>query len=217
MPPSELPPILAADDPRALDRALEILHAGGLVAFPTDTVYGLGALAFEAEAVARLYLAKGRLVEKAIPILVGEAEGLDQVGEPSEMARRLARAFWPGPLTLVVAKRPEVPQVVSLTGTVGVRLPNHPAALRLLRRAGPLAVTSANRSGSDNPRSAGDVMAELGDRVQLILDGGTSPGGQPSTVVDCTGDTPLMLREGPLTLRQIQRALGGEEGLLGGP
>jgi L-threonylcarbamoyladenylate synthase len=217
MPPSELPRILAADDPRALLLALEILHAGGLVAFPTDTVYGLGALAFEGEAVARLYLAKGRLAEKAIPILVGEGEGLDQVGVPSEMARRLAQAFWPGPLTLVVAKRPEVPEVVSLTGTVGVRVPDHPAARRLLREAGALAVTSANRSGGANPRSAGDVMAELGERVQLILDGGTSPGGQPSTVVDCTGDAPRILREGPLTLQQIQRVLRDEEGFLGGP
>ncbi len=214
--PRKRPPILAADDPAALIQALEVLRRGGLVAFPTDTVYGLGALAFDGEAVARLYLAKGRLADKAIPILVGETEGLDRVGEPPAMARRLAQAFWPGPLTLVVPKRPEVPEVVSPTGTVGVRLPDHVAARRLLRAAGPLAVTSANRSGSANPCSAGDVMAELGERVQLILDGGRSPGGRPSTVVDCTGDAPLILREGPLTLRQIEGALG-EKGFLGGP
>jgi L-threonylcarbamoyladenylate synthase len=212
MPMSERAPILAADDPRALAQALEVLRAGGLVAFPTDTVYGLGALAFEGEAVARLYQAKGRLTEKAIPILVGEAEELYRVGEPSEMARRLAQAFWPGPLTLVVPKRPEVPEVVSASGTVGIRLPDHPAARRLLRAAGPLAVTSANRSGSSDPRSAEDVTAELGDQVQLILDGGRSPGGEPSTVVDCTGDSPRVLREGPVTLRQIQEALEERKG-----
>ena len=208
MPPSARAQVFPADDPAALERALEVLRAGGLVAFPTDTVYGLGALAFDVEAVASLYLAKGRGAEKAIPVLLGEAGEIERVALPSEMARRLAQAFWPGPLTLVVVKRPELPEAVSSIGTVGVRVPDHPAALRLLRASGPLAVTSANRSGGPSPRTADEVRAELDDRIPLILDGGTSPGGRPSTVVDCTGGAPVVLRKGPVTLEQLQGALG---------
>lgn len=200
--------VIEADDPSALVAALEVLRAGGLVAFPTDTVYGLGALAFEGQAVARLYMAKKRGIEKAIPVLLGEASALETVGSASAMARRLAEAFWPGPLTLVVLKRPEVPDAVGLAGTVGVRVPNHPVALRLLEAAGPLATTSANRSGSSSPRTADEVRAELDDRIDLVLDGGECPGGRPSTVVDCTGSEPVVLREGPVSMGQIQAALG---------
>jgi L-threonylcarbamoyladenylate synthase len=123
------------------------------------------------------------------------------------MARRLAEKFWPGPLTLVVVKRPELPSVVAPADTVGVRVPDHPVALHLLRAAGPLAVTSANRSGSPSPRTADEVRAELGGRIELILDGGECPGGRSSTVVDCTRESPLILREGPITLGQIEAAL----------
>ena len=200
--------VIEADDPSALVAALEVLRAGGLVAFPTDTVYGLGALAFEGQAVARLYLAKERGIEKAIPVLLGEASALETVGSSSAMARRLAEAFWPGPLTLVVLKRPEVPDAVGLAGTVGVRVPNHPVALRLLEAAGPLATSSANRSGSSSPCTADEVRAELDDRIDLVLDGGECPGGRPSTVVDCTGSEPVVLREGPVSMGQIQAALG---------
>jgi L-threonylcarbamoyladenylate synthase len=187
--------------------ALAVLRAGGLVAFPTDTVYGLGALAFDGHAVAGLYQAKRRDAEKAIPILLGDAGALEEIGSPSVMARRLAEAFWPGPLTLVVAKRPEVPDAIGMAGTVGVRVPDHPVAIRLLQAAGPLATTSANRSGSTNPRTADEVRAELEGKIDLIVDGGTCPGGRPSTVVDCTGGEPVVLREGPVTLEQIRAEL----------
>lgn len=199
--------MLPAGDPAALATALDVLRLGGLVAFPTDTVYGLGAFAFDAGAVGALYEAKGRGAEKAIPILVGERAAMEMVGVPSVMARRLASAFWPGALTLVVPMQPEVPAAVSASGTVGVRMPDHPFALELLRAAGPLAVTSANRSGRSSPRSARDVRSELTGRVELILDGGECPGGRPSTVVDCTGERPAIVREGPITLAEIERVV----------
>lgn len=207
MPRKVRPQVLEAEDPSALPRALAVLRVGGLVAFPTDTVYGLGALAFDGQAVAGLYEAKEREAEKAIPILLGDARALDEIGSASEMARRLAEAFWPGPLTLVVPKRPDVPDAVGRAGSVGVRVPNHPVALRLLQAAGPLATTSANRSGSTSPRTADQVRAELEGKIDLILNGGTCPGGRPSTVVDCTGEEPVILREGPITLRQIRAML----------
>ncbi len=203
--------VLPADSPQAMQRALEILRAGGLVAFPTDTVYGLGALAFDARAVESIYAAKVRPVEKAIPVLIGDAQDLAKVssGIPP-MAGALAHHFWPGPLTLVVPKHPDLPESVSATSTVGVRVPDHPVARTLLRAAGPLAVTSANLSGQSSPSTAAEVVAQLGRRVSLVLDGGPTAGGTASTVVDCTGPHPIILREGPIRLAEIQAALARE-------
>ncbi|MDI6693697.1 MAG: L-threonylcarbamoyladenylate synthase [Anaerolineales bacterium] len=192
----------------ALEQALELLQQGELVAFPTDTVYGLGAMAFDSQAIDRLYQAKGREAGKAIAILVGEAEALQRVtAGMNEMAMRLAQRFWPGPLTLVVEGHPSLPTNLSPRPTVGVRMPDHPVALTLLRRAGPLAVTSANLSGAPNANTAQEVLAQLGGRVALILDGGKTPGGLPSTVLDCTGPQPVILRLGPITLEQIYAVL----------
>lgn len=198
---TEVLPVIHA---RALPRAIEILNAGGLVAFPTDTVYGIGARAFDEKAVEDIYTAKGRPNEKAIPVLLGDAANLASVAaEIPGMALTLAARFWPGPLTLVVPKHPNLPDAVSAAPTVGVRVPNHPAALALLRLAGPMAVTSANLSGQPSPSTAQEVLAQLGGRVALILDGGQTPGGIPSTVVDCTGVEPKILREGPLSQAEI--------------
>jgi L-threonylcarbamoyladenylate synthase len=147
--------ILPASDPRALPRALEILRAGGLVAFPTDTVYGLGALAFDQTAIESIYLAKDRPLEKAIPILIADADDLDKVADAiPALARRLASRFWPGALTVVVPKRADLPAAVSATATVGVRVPDHAVARALLRAAGPMAVSSANLSGQESPCTA---------------------------------------------------------------
>lgn len=200
--------VLPADSPGAMDRALELLHFGGLVAFPTDTVYGLGALVFDDLAVRRIYVAKGRAPEKAIPVLVADASALSLVAdEVSPIAQRLATVFWPGPVTLIVKRNPDVPEAVSASDTVGVRVPDHEIARRLLRAAGPMAVTSANASGHPSPSTASQVLAQLDGRLPLILDGGSTRGGVPSTVVDCTGAEPIVLRPGPVSLAEIRQAL----------
>lgn len=196
--------ILPADDPLSIARALEILRAGGLVVFPTDTVYGLGSLAFDQAAIESIYAVKGRPLEKAIPILIADAADLDRLARAvTDLARRLASRFWPGPLTLVLPKRADLPAAVSAADTVGVRVPDHAAARALLRAAGPMAVTSANLSGRSSPRSAEEAASQLGGRVPLVLDGGETPGGVPSTIVDVSGSVPVILREGPLTLAEI--------------
>ena len=200
--------ILPTDNNDAIPRALENLKRGGLVAFPTDTVYGVGALAFDAAAVESIYTAKNRPVEKAIPILIGEPEDLGKVtAEVPPIAAKLATRFWPGPLTLVVPKHPNLPDVVSEGPTVGVRVPDHPVARALLTAAGPMAVTSANISGGESPNTAESVSSQLNGRIPLILDGGETPGGVPSTVVNCLGTEPVILREGPVTLKDIQFVL----------
>lgn len=189
-------------------RALSSLQAGGIIAFPTDTVYGVGSLAFDNAAIESIYTAKDRPIEKAIPILIGDLSDLEKVGmNIPDMALRFAARFWPGPLTCVVPKQPTLPLAVSATSTVAVRIPNHPDALALLRAAGPMAVTSANISGQPSPTTAQDVYAQLSGRIPLILDGGTTPGGIPSTLVDCTGEQPIILREGPIKLEELLSAL----------
>ena len=199
--------VLPANEPESLERALAVLRSGGLVAFPTDTVYGVGALAFDARAVERIYRAKERSPEKSIPVLLGAVADLDLVARNvPETAERMAHRFWPGPLTLVLEKQPRLPDAVA-GPTVGVRQPDHPVAGALLRRAGPLAVTSANISGLPSPCTAQDVLAQLESRVDLILDGGSTPGGIPSTVVDCLQPQLLILREGPVSLEDLKAAL----------
>jgi L-threonylcarbamoyladenylate synthase len=196
--------ILAADSPLAIPRAIEILRSGGLVAFPTDTVYGVGALVFDEQAVKSIYIAKERPAEKAIPVLIGDAVDLNQVAEeiPKSAAKLIAR-FWPGPLTVLVPKRPSLPQVVSATSTVGVRIPDHEIARALLRLTGPMAVTSANISSQPSPTTAEEVYEQLGSRISMVIDGGRTPGGVPSTLVDCTGDEIQILREGPISWQQL--------------
>lgn len=188
-----------------LDQAIAILRSGGLVAFPTDTVYGVGALAFDNTAIEQIYLVKGRAAEKAIPVLIGEMDQLAEiVAEIPPSALRLAARFWPGPLTLVLPRHPNLPPAISATPTVGVRLPDHAVARALLRAAGPMAVTSANLSGRASPVTANEVLEQLGGRIPLILDGGATPGGIPSTIVDCSGASPRLLRPGPIPLEAIE-------------
>jgi L-threonylcarbamoyladenylate synthase len=197
--------LISAHDPQALPLALDILRGGGLVAFPTDTVYGVGSLAFDQAAIASIYVAKNRPLEKAIPILIGDVTDLEKVARDiPDLARRLAARFWPGPLTIVLPKRADLPPAVSATDTVGVRVPDHAVARGLLRAAGPMAVTSANLSGRESPRTAGEALAQLGGRIRLVVDGGETPGGVPSTVVEVAGGEAVILREGPITLEQIK-------------
>jgi L-threonylcarbamoyladenylate synthase len=197
--------ILSAVDPRSLDLAYVALQKSKLVAFPTDTVYGVGALAFDPRGICKLYFAKDRITSKAIPILVGSPNDLNLVtSDVNPLAWNLAKRFWPGALTLVVPRHPDLPTEISPYSTIGVRMPNHPVALALLERFGPLAVTSANLSGNSNTCTAEDVYDQLNGRISIILDGGITPGGTPSTVVDCTGPKPIILRPGPITLQDLE-------------
>jgi L-threonylcarbamoyladenylate synthase len=201
--------LISCDDPQAVEAALLVLKAGGLVAFPTDTVYGLAASVLDKAGIDRLYEAKKRSASKAIAVLVGDLDQLEQVTQTlPEGAQRLAEAFFPGALTLVVPRRPDLPENLSPGMTVGVRMPDHEFARRLLRATGALAVTSANLSGGENPRTAEEVMAQLEGRVELVLDGGSVPGGVPSTVVDCTGKNPVILREGAVPAGKIFQVWG---------
>jgi len=189
--------------------AARILAGGGLVAFPTDTVYGVGAHAFQPDAVERIYVAKTRPQDKAIPILLAQADDLVLVAKGiTETAWLLAERFWPGGLTLVLPKKANVPDVVSAGGpTIAVRVPDHPVFLALMAALDtPLAATSANLSGRPSPVTAEEVEAELGGRIELILDGGRCPGGVPSTVLDLTTDPPSVLRAGAIAVEDIRSA-----------
>ena len=200
--------MLAINDPKALSLAAEVLAAGELVAFPTDTVYGLGAMAFDNQAVSKISDVKGRSAEKAIPILIGDFDQLPLVSaSASTQCEKLAKRFWPGPLTIVLPRHPSIPDAVTPLPTVGVRIPNFAPTIDLLKLTGPLAVSSANLSGKGSSSTARGVQAQLDGKVALILDGGVTPGGIPSTVVDCTLGRPSILREGPITLEQILNAL----------
>jgi L-threonylcarbamoyladenylate synthase len=194
---------------QAILEAVKVLLAGGLVAFPTDTVYGLGALVSEPRSIRQLYAVKDREANKAIPILLSDPAELDQVAaEITPWVARLAQRFWPGPLTLVVPRRPDLPEELSAQATVGVRMPDHLDALHLLRQTGPLAVTSANLSGQPSATTAQEVLDYLGGLIPLILDGGKTPGGVSSTVVDCTTPDPVILRPGPVSLEDLLAEIG---------
>jgi L-threonylcarbamoyladenylate synthase len=189
-------------------RAIEVLARGELVAFPTDTVYGLGVDAFNDQAVQQLYLVKGRTYEKAIPVLVANLEQFVDVVDRTTLAvMRLVEKFWPGPLTIVLEQASGLASSISVNGTVGVRIPDHPLAQELILEAGPLAVTSANRSGDPEACTAEEIEAKMGSQVHLIVDGGRTPGGQPSTVVDCMQDPPKILRAGPISEEEIHAVL----------
>lgn len=200
--------IVSANSHNAVTGALELLLSGGLVAFPTDTVYGVGCLAFNQQAIESIYTAKDRPMEKAIPVLIGDSTDVIQVAEEIPMfAMRLIGRFWPGPLTVLIPKKSTLPEAISATSTVGVRVPDHEVARALLRLAGPMAVTSANISGQPSPTTADQVFAQLNGRIAMIIDGGPTRGGIPSTLVDCTGDEIQVLREGPITLQQLLNAI----------
>jgi L-threonylcarbamoyladenylate synthase len=195
----------------AVTRAAEVIRAGGLVAFPTETVYGLGADALSPTAVARIFVAKERPRGNPLIVHVTDATALDEVTvRAPDRAREVLARFWPGPLTLVLERAPAVPLIT--TGgldTVAVRAPAHPVAQALIRAAGrPLAAPSANRSGRPSPTRAQHVLEDLGGRIELILDGGATPVGLESTVLDMTTEPPTLLRPGAVTLEQLEAHLG---------
>lgn len=188
-------------------RAAAILRRGGLVVIPTDTVYGVAALASLPEAVERLFAAKGRPAEKAIPWLVADlAQAEATAGPAPASAHRLAARFWPGGLTLVLPVAPE--RQPSLPPTVAFRAPDHRVPLALLRALGePIAATSANRSGEPSARDAREAAAALAETVELIIDDGPAPAGVPSSIVDCASEPPRLLREGALSRALLAEAL----------
>ena len=199
---------LPAENPASIETALDLLTEGEIVAFPTDTVYGLGTNALYSPGIIKLFEAKGRDANKAIAVLIGAAEQLSLLTDSlSTTARILIEHFWPGGLTIVVPKKKDLPELLSAGSSIGIRMPNHAIALELLKKFGPLATTSANLSGKNNPHDAGDVLHQLNGRVPLILDGGSCPGGIPSTVVECSTDEVRILRPGTISLEAIQAVL----------
>ena len=192
---------LLPDDASGRAAAIEVLRAGGLVAMPTDTVYGMGAALGAEDGILRLFAAKDRPLDRAIVLLVADLEQALSVGVFSAAARLLAERFWPGGLTLILpqAANAGLPEVLTAgSSTIGVRIPDHESPRALTRALGPLPVTSANLSGQPEARDASEVLAQLGPRIDLVLDGGPARGGVPSTVVDCSGDLPRVLRVGAI-------------------
>ncbi|MCL1964467.1 MAG: L-threonylcarbamoyladenylate synthase [Firmicutes bacterium] len=197
-------------DAASLERAALSLRAGEVAAFPTETVYGLGADALNAQAVGKIYAAKGRPADNPLIVHIAELGDLDKLITGADArARALMGAFWPGPLTLILPRGSRVPDVVSAgLDTVAVRMPSHPAALALIRAAGtPLAAPSANRSGRPSPTTAAHVLADMDGRVPLILDGGACSVGVESTVLDLTRGQAAILRPGGVTLEMLRTLL----------
>ena len=197
--------------PRLLNQAVQILRDGGVVAFPTDTVYGVGVDPFQPEAVRRLYRIKGRPEDKPIAILVGSIEDVARVAQtPSRTFSRLADRFWPGGLTLIVETRELPPEITAGGSTVGVRMPDHPLTLELLRGfGGPIATTSANRSGENPATSAEEVGAQLGDHVNLIVDGGDTITKVASTVLDLSVAPASFISHGGISEELLMECLIG--------
>lgn len=197
---------------RVIDRAVQILHEGGLVAFPTETVYGLGADARNESGVAKIFAAKGRPATNPLIVHVHSVEAaMRYVTHWPPTAQKLAEAFWPGPLTLVLPKHPQIVAMATAgLNSVGIRIPNHPLALQLLKAFdGPVAAPSANRSNHVSPTTARHVREELGASVDLILDGGPCDVGIESTVLDLTTDSPQIVRPGHITAAEIEQVIGG--------
>jgi L-threonylcarbamoyladenylate synthase len=206
-----MPLILKVDkDPTrreaAIRQAARLIRNGTVVAFPTETFYGLAALATDYQAIARVYLLKRRSVQKSLSILVGELKQLDHWTENlTSEARHLAATFWPGPLTLVLAAGKKLPiNLTAGTGKIAVRISSHPVAQALVQAVGgPITATSANRSGSPNCRSCEEVIAQLGSDLEAILDAGLTVGGKASTIADVTTRPPKILRVGAIAAQEV--------------
>ncbi len=193
---------------REIKKGVKILQKGGVIAFPTDTVYGLGADAFNSTAVERIYEIKNRPKYQQFPLLIADVKQLDTLAEPiPEIAWFLARRFWPGGLTLVLSKTDSVPAYLASGPTIAVRIPNHPVCQVLIQHLGnPIIGTSANTSGQPAALTAEEVGQQLGGRIDLIINGGQCPGGKESTIVDITHAPPVILRQGIIPSQEIDKA-----------
>ncbi len=205
---------VTADPDAGVAAAVAALRRGDLVVLPTDTVYGLGADAFSPAAVARLLAAKGRGRDLPVPVLVGNLRTIDGLAlSVSDLTREVIETFWPGGLTVVVRAAPSLAWDLGETrGTVAVRMPLHPVALAVLAETGPLAVSSANRTGHPPSTSAAEALAQLGSDVSVYLDGGPAGEPVPSTIVDLTGDRPRVLRVGAISVERLAEVVPGLEG-----
>ena len=198
------------DDEAGRGEAIDVLAAGGIVALPTDTVYGIAVALSTTGGIERLFAAKRRPPDKGIMLLLADAAQAATAGAMTPAASALAAAFWPGGLTVIVPQRPDVPWPAVLTGgarTIGLRVPDHPAPRALAAGVGPLPTTSANVSGIAEASDAAAILDQLGDSVDLILDGGPAHGGPASTIVDCTGPTPTILRAGAIPVTEVATVL----------
>jgi len=193
---------------REIEKGVKILQKGGVIAFPTDTVYGLGADAFNSTAVERIYEIKNRPKHRQLPLLIADVERLTILAEPiPAIAWFLARRFWPGGLTLVLSKTDSLPVYLASGRTMAVRVPNHPVCLALIQHLGnPIIGTSANISGQPTALTAEEVGQQLGGKIDLIINGGKCPGGKESTVVDVTHEAPVILRQGIIPSHEIDKA-----------
>ena len=198
------------DDSSGYAGAIDVLRADGIVALPTDTVYGIAVRLATPGGIERLFHVKQRPPDRAIALLIGSTEQAGQIGVMTASAEALAAAFWPGGLTVVIGQREGtiLPDVLTGgAGTIGLRVPDHAAPRALAAAVGPLPTTSANRSGQPEARDAGEIAAQLGDAIDLIIDGGIAHGGPASTVVDCTLATARVLRVGAIGIDQVEAVL----------
>jgi L-threonylcarbamoyladenylate synthase len=194
--------------PRETEEAVKILRNGGVIAFPTDTVYGLGADAFNARAVERVYEIKNRPKNQQFPLLIADVKQMTTLaGQIPETAWFLARRFWPGGLTLVLSKKDSLPAYLASGRTIAVRVPDHPICLAIIEGLGnPITGTSANASGRPAALTAEEVEQQLGGKIDLIVDGSKCPGGKESTIVDTTREPPIILRQGIIPSHDIDKA-----------
>ena len=201
----------SSDIQRQVELGVSILRQGGLVAFPTDTVYGLGACANIPQAVERVYQVKERPQNMALPLLLAHTSQINEVAEfVPQVAWLLADKFLPGALTIVLYKAKSVLDIITAGGkTVAVRVPAHPVPVALAQGLGaPVVGTSANLSGKPSALNAGEVYSQFGDSIDLVIDGGRCPGGKESTIVDVTGEVPVVLREGAISMEELQQVCG---------
>jgi L-threonylcarbamoyladenylate synthase len=199
--------LLNADTPGAIEEAADLLKQGHIIAFPTDTLYGVGVDPFNSAAIEQLYQVKERSAEKGIPILLADISDLEKVAQDiSNLAQSLIEQYWPGPLTLIVPRHPRLPAMLSPNEGIAVRIPDHAISRAFIRAAGGIVATSsANHSGEQPARNAAEAFRVMNGQISAVLDGGSVQHGQGSTVLDCMSDPPQVLREGPVTVKNLSR------------